>query len=138
MDDNEIEITVGGGPGQAVADAADHVALALMSAGAAVDFPGRPRRGATPGRTLRGVRVVVRTAAGARPEPPPGPGRKGFDLPAAAKVAVGAVLLLALLDAEVRLHFGLGLDTLVTAAAIWWFWRWCRRPGAAMPAQAPG
>ncbi len=65
-------------------------------------------------------------------------GRRGFDLPAAAKVAVGAVLLLALLDAEVRLHFGLGLDTLITAAAIWWFWRWCRRLGAAMPAQAPG
>ncbi len=75
MDDNEIEITVSGGPGEPVADAADHVVLALMSAGAVVDFSDRPQRGAMPGRTLRGVRAVIRTAARTRPEPPPGPGR---------------------------------------------------------------
>ncbi|MBW4093085.1 MAG: hypothetical protein HIU82_18585 [Proteobacteria bacterium] len=138
MDDNEIEITVGGGPGQAVADAADHIALALMSAGAAVVFPGRPRREAERARTLCGVRAVVRTSVGAQPGMLRGPSRAGFDLPIAPKVAVGAVPLLALLDAEVRLHFGLGLDTLVTGAAIWWFWRWRRQLGAAMPAQMPG
>ena len=80
MYDGEIEITVGGDPGQAVADAADHVALALMSAGAAVDFPGRPRREAERARTLRGVRAVVRTAVGAQPGMLPGPRRAGFDL----------------------------------------------------------
>ena len=35
--------------------------------------------------------------------------------------------MLALFDAEVRLHFGLRLDTVITAAAIWWFWRRCQR-----------
>jgi hypothetical protein len=57
--------------------------------------------------------------------------RGGGNLPAAAKVAIGAVLLLALCSAEVRLHFGLRLDTIITVVAIWCCWRWCSR-GAAM------
>jgi len=56
----------------------------------------------------------------------PGASQEGFGLPAAAKIAVGVVALLVLCSAEVRLHFGLRLDTIITAAAIWWFWRWYR------------
>ena len=59
-----------------------------------------------------------------------GSSRGGADLSAAAKIAVGVVALLVLCSAEVRLHFGLRLDTIITAAAIWWFWRWCHRRGA--------
>jgi hypothetical protein len=40
------------------------------------------------------------------------------------------VLLLGLCSAEVRLHFGLRLDTIITAVAIWGFWRWCLRRAA--------
>jgi hypothetical protein len=135
MDDSQIEITVGGGPGPRVAEAADHVALALMSAGATVDFPGRPRREAGPDRALRGVRAVVRVAGGMGPGASAAAGRTGLDLATVAKTGVGAVLTLALFDAEVRLRFGLGLDTVATAAAIWWFWRSCLR-GAATAAWA--
>ena len=78
MNDSEIEITVSGGPGLPVADAADHVALALMSTGAAVDFPGRPRREASPGRTLRGVRAVVRTVGRAGANSSAEAGRTGL------------------------------------------------------------
>ncbi len=60
----------------------------------------------------------------------PGARREGFDPPAAAKIAVGVVALLVLCSAEARLHFGLRLDTIITAAAIWWFWRWCLRKSA--------
>jgi hypothetical protein len=40
------------------------------------------------------------------------------------------VLLLVLCSAEVRLRFGLRLDTIITVAAIWWFGRWCLRGAA--------
>ena len=72
---------------------------------------------------------MVRIAGGTGPAVLPGVSQEGFDLPAAAKLAVGAVALLVLCSAEVRLHFGLRLDTIITAAAIWWFWRWCHRKG---------
>jgi hypothetical protein len=104
-----------------------------MSAGATVDFSGRPQRGTTSGRTLRGLRTVVRVGEKAHPITPPGADRKGMDAPTAARIAVGVVLLLTLFGAELRLHFGLRLDTIITAAAIWWFWRFCRR-GTAMTA----
>ena len=61
----------------------------------------------------------------------PGSSRGGGNLPAAAKLVIGVVLLLVLCSAEVRLHFGLRLDAIITVAAIWGFWRWCLR-GAAM------
>jgi hypothetical protein len=127
MSEDEIEITVGGGPGRPVAEAADQVALALMSAGATVDFPSRPTEAAATDGTLRGARVVVRTAGRARRTTSAAPGGKGLDLAAVAKLAVGVVLMLALFDAEMRLRFGLRLDTVITAAALWWFWRWCQR-----------
>ena len=54
----------------------------------------------------------------------PGSSRGGGNLPAAAKVAIGAALLQALRSTEVRLHFGLRLDTIITVVAIWRCWRW--------------
>ena len=57
----------------------------------------------------------------------PGSSRGRGNLPAAAKVAIGVVLLLVLFSADVRLHFGIRLDAIITLLAIWGFWRWCRR-----------
>ncbi len=130
MNNDDLEIIIAGGAGRSAANAADHIALALMRAGASVDFPRRPNREARSGQTLRGVHAVVGMAGGAGLAALPGASRAGFDLPAAAKIAIGVVALLALCGAEVRLHFGLRLDTIITAAAIWWFWRRCARKGA--------
>jgi len=130
MNNDDLEIILAGGAGRSASNAADHIALALMGAGATVDFPGRPNREARSGQTLRGVHAVVRIAGSAGLAALPGAGQEGFDLPAAAKIAVGVVALLVLCSAEVRLHFGLRLDTIITAAAIWWFWRWCARKSA--------
>jgi hypothetical protein len=55
----------------------------------------------------------------------PGASRGGGNLPAAAKGAIGAVLFLALCTAEVRPHFVLRLDAIITLVATWGFWRWC-------------
>ncbi|MGP8027204.1 MAG: hypothetical protein ACLPJJ_10890 [Acidocella sp.] len=129
MSNDDLEIIIAGGAGRSAANAADHIALALMGAGASVDFPGRPNREARSGQTLRGVHAVVRMEGGAGLAVLPGSSRGGGNLPAAAKIAVGVVALLVLCSAEVRLHFGLRLDTIITAAAIWWFWRWCHRKG---------
>jgi hypothetical protein len=130
MNIDNVEITIAGGAGGSAVTAADHVALALMGAGATVDFPGRANREARSVQTLRGVHAVVRMEGGAGPVVLPGASREGFNLPAAAKIAVGVVALLVLCSAEVRLHFGLRLDTIITAAAIWWFWRWGARKSA--------
>ena len=126
MNNENVEVIVTGGAGGAAANAADHIALALMGAGASVDFPGRPNREARSGQTLRGVHAVVRMAGSVGLAVLSGPSPGGSGLPVAAKIAAGVVALLALCNAEVRLHFGLRLDTIITAAAIWWFWRWCR------------
>jgi hypothetical protein len=130
MNVDNVEIIITGGARGAAANAADHVALALMGAGATVDFPGRPNQAARPGQTLRGVHAVVRMAGGAGLAVLPGSSRGGRSLPAAVKVALGAVLLLVLCSAEIRLNFGLRLDMIIMAAAIWWFWRWCQRGAA--------
>lgn len=45
---------------------------------------------------------------------------KGFDARAAVQIALGAVLLLVLFGAELRQHFGLRLDSLITVAVVWW------------------
>ena len=127
-----MEIIITGGARGAAANAADHVALALMGAGATVDFPGRPNQAARPGQTLRGVHVVVRMAGGAGLAVLPGSSRGGENLPAAIKIAIGVVLLLALCSAEVWLHFGLRLDAIITMVVIWGFWRWCLRGRGAM------
>ena len=82
------------------------------------------------GRTLRGVHAVVRMAKGAGLAALPVASRGGETRPAAVKVAVGVVLLLMLCGAEVRLHFGLRLDTIITVVAIGGFWRWRLRKTA--------
>jgi hypothetical protein len=133
MNNDNVEIVITGGAGAIAATAADHIALALKGAGATVDFPGRPQRGATSNQALRGVRAVVRMGERAQPHMLPGTNRNGFDAPTAARIAIGVVLLLVLFGAELRLHFGLRLDTIITAAAIWWFSRCCRRGTAIAP-----
>ena len=125
MNIDNVEIIITGGAGGAAANAADHVALALMGAGATVDFPGRPNQAARPGQTLRGVRAVVRMAESAGLAVLPGASEEGVDLPAVAKIAVGVVALLVLCSAEVRLHFGLRFDTIFTLLGIWAFWHYC-------------
>jgi hypothetical protein len=128
MNKDNVEIIITGGAGGSTADAADHVALALMGAGATVDFPRRPNQAARPGQTLRGVHAVVRMAGSAGLAVSPGASQEGVDLPAAAKIAVGVVALLVLCSAEVRLHFGLRFDTILTLLGIWAFWLYCLRP----------
>ena len=131
MNVDNVEIIITGGAGGAASKAADHVALALMGAGATVDFSGRPDQAARPGQTLHGVHAVVRIAGSAGLAVLPGSSRGGGNLPTAAKVAIGAVLLLVLCSAEVRLQFGLRLDAIITVVVIWGFWRWYLR-GSAM------
>lgn len=53
--------------------------------------------------------------------------RSGSALSSLARVGIGAVLVLMLLGAEVRLRFGLRLDMFITLAAIWAYWRLCLR-----------
>jgi hypothetical protein len=130
MNNDSVEIIITGGAGGSAVNVADHVALALMGAGATVDFPGRRQRGATSNQVLRGVRAVVRMGESAQRHMLRCTNRNGFDAPTAARTAIGVVLLLVLFGAELRLHFGLRLDAMITAAAIWWFWR-CARRGAA-------
>ena len=91
MNNDDLEIVIAGGAGRSAADTADRIALALMGAGALVDFPGRLNREARSGQTLRGVHAVVRMARGAGLTVLPGASQEGFDLPAAAKIVVGAV-----------------------------------------------
>jgi len=124
VDIDNVEIIITGGAGGAAAHAADHVALALMGAGATVDFPGRPNQAVRLAQTLRGVHAVVRIAGGAGLAVLPGFSRGRGSLPAAAKLVIGVVLLLALCTAEVRLHFGLRLGAIITVVVIWGFWRW--------------
>jgi len=87
MNNDELEIIIAGGAGRSASNAADHIALALMGAGASVDFPGRPHREAGSDQTLRGVHAVVRLAGGAGLAVLPGASQEGFDLPVAAKLA---------------------------------------------------
>jgi hypothetical protein len=111
--------------------AADAVALGLLSAGAIVDSPDASDKLENPRGSLRGVRAVVRMASQAKIRPPIDPGPSAINMARAAKVCTGAVLMLALFGAEVKLHFGPRLDTVVTLAGIWAFWRLCLRPSAA-------
>jgi hypothetical protein len=70
---------------------------------------------------LHGVHAVVRMAGGEGLAVLPGSSWGGGNLPAAAKIAIGVVLLLVLCSAEVRLQFDLRLDAIITMVAIWGF-----------------
>ena len=65
MNNDDLEIIIAGGAGWSAAGAADHIALALMGAGASVDFPGRPNREARSGQTLRGCGAATQGVAAA-------------------------------------------------------------------------
>jgi hypothetical protein len=121
MNGELIEVVVSGSRAAAAADA---VALGLRAAGAQVRCP--DRRGAVPS-SVAGLRAVVRLGGA----PSPGGGAKAeagtVSLVGAAKAMIGGVLLLALLGAEVRLHFGVRWDTFITLAGAWAFWRVCLR-----------
>ena len=80
MNIDNVDI-ITGGAGGAAANAADHVALALMGAGATVDFPSRPSQMTRSGQTLRGVHAVVRMAGGAGLAVSPGSSWGGGSLP---------------------------------------------------------
>ena len=79
---------------------------------------------------LRGVHAVVQMAEGG------GTGRVAWFQPGRGKsicrrkgrhwrgAVAGAV------QRRNRLYFGLRLDTIITAVAIWGFWRWCLRRAA--------
>jgi len=121
-----VEVFVSG-PAAAV----DAVALGLLSAGATVDSPDANGVLENQHGSLRGIRAVVRMASPAKIGPPIDLEPSAINLAGAGKVCKGAVLLLALFGAEVKLHFGPRLDTVVTLAAIWAFWRTCLRPCAA-------
>ena len=125
MSNGNVEIVV---RGEDAAQAADAVALGLMAAGASVDFPERVHRNVPDGQTLRGVHAVVRLARAGNVDLPAAPGRPVLDLASVAKIGIGLVLLLMLLGAEVRLRFGLRLDTIVTLIGVWAFWHYCLRP----------
>ncbi len=85
MTNDNVEIVITGGAGAIAATAADHIALALMGAGATVDFPGRPNQAVRPGQMLRGVHAVVQMAEGAGLAVLPGSSRGGGNLPVSRK-----------------------------------------------------
>ena len=118
--------------GASAALAADAVALGLMAAGASVDFPDRSNAPATDDRTLRGGHVGVRILADGHDLAAGPQAAREPSMVSAARVAVGAVLLLALFGAEVRLHFGPRLDTILTLAVLAAFW-WRVRKRAPLP-----
>ncbi len=119
-----IEVTVSGPKAAAAADA---IALGLMTAGAQVRCPGR--RAVMPSSTssVLDVGVVVRVVSATLQESKTATGTATISSTSATKAVVGGILLLALLGAEVRLHFGVRWDTFVTLAGVWVFWRVCLR-----------
>ncbi len=123
MRDRVVEITV---EGDAASEAADAIALGLMAAGALVDYPGRVNRAAASHGALRITRAVIRL--GAMHAGVASPNSRGLNVSQIAKAATGALLLLMLLGAEVRLHFGPRLDTFLTGFAVLLFWSTCRKP----------
>ena len=126
----EIEIVIRGRPGNGVVSAAQVIAYVLETEGASVDLSIASVPEDPTSEALRGVRAMVKAEDSVAAAPPlmslpaePGNGRAG--MANAAKFAIGAILLLMLFGAELRLHFGLRLDTVVTVAGMWAFWRFC-------------
>ena len=120
MTKRDAVITVHGSKGALAADAA---ALGLMAAGASVRFPGRENPPLQPDAVLRGASVEVRVSVGGGEFGATTASPDGLGFADMARVGIGVILLLALLGAEVRLHFGPRIDTILTLAGIWIFWR---------------
>jgi hypothetical protein len=89
-----------------------------------------PRADAAAG--LAGLRQL-----GIRPAPGVGTSPSGEPAPSLlgtiTRVGVGAVLLLILFNAELRLNFGLRLDTIVMLGGIWAFWHFCLSQTSSSP-----
>jgi len=120
-----IDVTLTGLGGAELSAASERIALALMAAGARVECasPHSPRRGITV--SLRGVLVRVRVVDTALPLPaPPEALTSGRQATNGWRIALAVLVLLALLDAEVRLNFGLRLDAVLLAAVAWGIWHW--------------
>jgi hypothetical protein len=135
MSVREIEIVIRGRPGSGAFNAAHTAAQALEAAGVSVDLRSPLAHEEMAGDALRGVRALVKVedvadsdtaqstlllTSGARTVTRTG-------LSDIAKVGIGVVLLLILFGAELRLHFGLRLDAIITVAGIWAFWHYCLR-----------
>jgi hypothetical protein len=131
MESDTIEIMIRGRP--ELGGAAAYVtAQALRATGAQVRLASPL---AAPWRSegvLRGVRVimVVRTDP-LEPRSRTAAVTGTFGAADAAKLAGATILLLMLLGAELRLHFGPRLDTAFTLAGAWAYWRYCLRAPAA-------
>jgi hypothetical protein len=128
----EIEVIIRGRTGSGAFNAAHAAAQALEAAGASVDLRSPLTNSELATDALRGVRVTVNVEDGSNGTEPlrllPGMGTtRRTGLSDIAKIGIGALLLLMLFGAELRLHFGLRLDTIVTAAGIWAFWHYCLR-----------
>jgi hypothetical protein len=136
MPTRQIEVVIRGRPGSGAFNAAYAAAQALEAAGASVDLQSPVAQSELAADALRGVRVIVKvedSGADATIEPmrllsAAGTVRRN-GLSDIVKIGIGVVLLLMLFGAELRLQFGLRLDTIVTLAGIWAFWHYClRRP----------
>ena len=133
MGAEEIEVVIRGGAGDGAYSAAHAAARALVAEGAYVDLHSISRMDAPEPGALRGARVRVRldeespfmtgSDGTGKPVEAASPGRSGLGLVRAVKVVIGVVLLLILFGAEIRLHFGLGLDSIITLVGIWAFWQ---------------
>ena len=139
----EIEVVIRGGAGDGAYSAAHAAAQALVAEGAYVDLRSISRMDAPEPGALRGARVRVTMdddgpfvncdgRAGKAVEAAK-PASSDSGLARAAKVLIGVVLLLMLFGAEIRLHFGLRLGSIVTLVAIWAFWQFAlKRPATAL------
>jgi hypothetical protein len=129
MSIREIEIIIRGRIGSGVQCAADTAATTLEAAGGSVDLRSSLSRDVLYSEALRGVRALIRVEQEAAPRPAPGVGTSPSGEAAPSLLGtitrVGAVLLLILFNAELRLNFGLRLDTIVTLGGIWAFWHFC-------------
>ena len=134
MSVREIEVIIRGRPGSGAYNAAHTAAQALEAAGASVDLRSPLAHEELAADALRGVRARVTVegvadggTAASRVQLSGRPATNSTGLPNAAKIGIGVVLLLMLFSAELRLHFGLRFDTVITLAGIWVFWHYCLR-----------
>ena len=133
----EIEIVIRGGGGDDAYGAAHIAGRALKAEGARVDlrsisWTDAPEPGALRGATVRvrvddGSSFTSDMSGGGRPAEVARGARPGAGIARAAKIGIGVVLLLMLFGAEIRLHFGLRLGSIVTLVAIWIFWLFALR-----------
>jgi hypothetical protein len=86
---------------------------------------------------LRGVRALIRVEQDASAGPAPGVGEAAPSfLGTITRVGIGAVLLLMLFGAELRLNFGLRLNTIVTLGGMGSGRQVCSRKGERNPEKA--